>query len=211
MKLYYFPGACALACHIALEWTGAAYQTVRLSQASTKSIEYRQINPEGTVPVLEHEGRTLTETAAILFYIAEKYPHTSLLGSDGPYGRADVIRWVSYLGSELHPTFRQIFHPRRFIDGRDGVEAMIKTAKETVRTRLVKIDKHLQGRSWLTESRSIADPYLLVILRWAESVGISIDEMENLLGYKGRMLSQDEVLAAITSEEGRRTSAGDST
>lgn len=205
MKLYYFPGACALACHIALEWTGAAYQTVRLSQASTKSADYLQINHEGTVPLLEHEGKTLTETAAILFYIAEKYPHTSLLGASDAYGRADVIRWVSYLGSELHPTFRQIFHPRRFIDSRDGILAITSKAKDAIRARLSRIDQHLGGKSWLAESRSIADAYLLVILRWAESVSLPTNGLTNLMEFKARMLEDEAVVAAITSEEGRRS------
>jgi glutathione S-transferase len=74
MKLYYFPGACALADHIVLEWMGAPYGTVKLDRAALKSPEFLALNPRAAVPVLVDGDFTLTQNAAILCYLAERYP-----------------------------------------------------------------------------------------------------------------------------------------
>jgi glutathione S-transferase len=91
VKLYYFPGACALADHIVLEWTGAPYQTVKLDKAALKAPQFLKLNPNGAVPLLVDGDFVLTQNAAILFYVAERYPQARLLG-DTPRGRARRLR-----------------------------------------------------------------------------------------------------------------------
>ena len=208
LKLYYFPGACSLACHIALEWTGSAYQTVRMSLASTKSPEYLALNPNGVVPLLEHEDFLLTENAAILGYIAELHPHAGLLGDGSARARADVMRWLAYLNSDVHPAFKPIFSPSRFIDDRTQAEVLANRARANVTTHLQRIDRHLEGRDWLTGERSVADPYLFVMLRWAENKVGSLERFGNLVRFMERMFSDDAVMAAVASEEGDFNRAG---
>lgn len=202
MKLYYFPGACSLACHIALEWTGSAYQTVRMSLASTKSPEYLALNPNGVVPLLEHDGFLLTENAAILCYIAELHPHAGLLGDGSVRARADVMRWLAYLNSDVHSAFKPIFSPSRFIEDREQADALAVKAKALVATHLERIDRHLEGRNWLAGERSVADPYLFVMLRWAENKVGPLDRFGNLVRFMDRMFGDDAVIAAVASEEG---------
>lgn len=202
MKLYYFPGACSLACHIALEWTGSAYQTVRMSLASTKSPEYLAMNPNGVVPLLDDDGFLLTENAAILGYIAELNPESGLLGDGSIRARAEVMRWLAYLNSDVHSAFKPIFSPHRFIDDRAQAEALARAARAHVIAHLERMDRHLADRDWLAGGRSIADPYLFVMLRWAQNKVGPLDRFENLAGFMGRMFDDDAVLAAIASEEG---------
>ncbi len=208
LKLYYFPGACSLACHIALEWTGSAYQTVRMSLTSTKSPDYLALNPNGVVPLLEHEDFLLTENAAILGYIAELHPHVGLLGDGSVRARADVMRWLAYLNSDVHSAFKPIFSPSRFIDDRAQAEALADRARANVTTHLQRIDRHLEGRDWLSGERSVADPYLFVMLRWAENKVGSLDRFGNLVRFMDRMFSDDAVIAAVSSEEGDFNRAG---
>lgn len=211
MKLYYFPGTCALACHIALEWTGAAYQTVRMSPHSTRSPEYLRMNPDGAVPLLEHEGFLLTESVAILGYIAERHPGAALLGDGSAAGRADVMRWLAYLNAELHPAFRPILSPSSFLDDEGQAAVLAEKARTQVGRRLARLDRQLEGRRWLAGMRSVADPYLFVLLRWAEREGIPLHGFANLGMFMERMFSDDAVIAAIASEEGEVTRAGVST
>jgi len=202
VKLYYFPGACSLACHIALEWTGSAYQTVRMSLQSTKSPEYLSLNPNGVVPLLEHDDFLLTENAAILGYIAELHPHTGLLGDGSVRARADIMRWLAYLNSDVHSAFKPIFSPSRFIEDQAQADALASKARAQITTHLERIDRQLEGRDWLAGGRSVADPYLFVMLRWAESKVGPLDRFGNLVRFMDRMFSDDAVMAAIASEEG---------
>src|SRR4026209_145939 len=80
MKLYYFPGSCALADHVVLEWTGAPYEAIKLDRAGTKSPEFLQLNPSGAVPVLVDGDFVLTQNVAILSYLAEQHPKARLFG-----------------------------------------------------------------------------------------------------------------------------------
>ena len=114
MKLYYFPGACALASHIVLEWTGAPYEAVKLDRAALKSPEFLKLNPNGAVPLLVDGDFVLSQNAAILFYLAERSPQARLLG-DTPRARAEVMRWFGLLNSDVHPAFKPIFAPQRYL------------------------------------------------------------------------------------------------
>ncbi len=104
MKLYYFPGACPLVTHIALEWIGKPYETVRLTPEQTKEAGYLALNPKGAVPTLVDGDFVLTQSTAILDYPAELNPQAGLLG-DTPRERAETRRWLGLCNSDLHKTF----------------------------------------------------------------------------------------------------------
>lgn len=201
MKLYYFPGACSLADHIVLQWTGIAHETVRMSSETIKSDEYLRINPNGTVPLLQQDDFVLTENVAILGYIAEQRPEAALLGDGSARGRAEVMRWLAYLNSDVHMAFKPIFTPSRFLADEEQADALADQARIQVSAHLQRLDDQLEGRDWLVGTRSVADPYLFVMLRWAIRKNIPLEDFKNLLSFLERMFADAGVYAAIASEE----------
>lgn len=201
MKLYYFPGACSLADHIVLQWTGIVHEALRMSSETIKSDDYLRMNPNGTVPMLLHDDFVLTENVAILGYIAEQRPEAALLGDGSAKGRADVMRWLAYLNSDVHMAFKPIFTPSRFLPDEAHADALREQARIQVSVHLQRLDKQLEGKDWLVGTRSIADPYLFVILRWAIRKNIPLGDFDNLLRFLERMFEDEDVFAAIASEE----------
>jgi glutathione S-transferase len=202
MKLYYFPGACSLADHIVLEWIGIPYETVKMDHASTKSPAYLALNPNGTVPLLVDGDFVLSQNAAILYYLAERYPDARLLGDGTSRGRADVLRWLGLLNSDVHPAFKPLFKPSRFHPDASLTSVIADTARTHVREYLELINARLQGRDWLVNGRSIADPYLFVLLRWTLRFDIDLEGLANLERFFERMYADAGVRAAIIAEEG---------
>jgi len=202
MKLYYFPGACSLATHIVLEWLDTPYETVKLDLASTKSPEFLALNPNGAVPLLIDGDFVLSQNAAILFYLAERHPKARLLGDGSSRGRAEVMRWLSFLNSDVHPAFKPIFKPGRFHSDGSLARVIADTARTHVREYLERLEAHLQGRDWLADERSIADPYLFVMLRWALKLKVDLSGFENLARFFSRMSANASVRAAVIAEEG---------
>ena len=202
MKLYYFPGACSLATHIVMEWLGAPYETVKLDLAGTKKPEFLALNPNGAVPLLVDGDFVLSQNAAILYYLAERHTDARLLGDGTARARADVLRWLCLLNSDVHPAFKPIFVPSRFHPDASQAKTIADTARTHVREYLERIDARLRGRDWLAGERSIADPYLFVLLRWTVKLHINASGLDNLARFFARMHADDAVRAAITAEEG---------
>lgn len=202
MKLYYLPGACSLADHIVLKWTGIEHQAVRVNVQIIKSEAYLRMNPNGAVPLLEDGDFILSENVAILGYLAEQRPDSGLLGDGSVRGRAQVMRWLAYLNSDVHGAFKPLYSPARFLPDERLAGAIADQARLQVSEHLRLLDRHLQGRDWLADRRSIADPYLFVMLRWAERKNIALDGFPELLRFMGQMLADRDVLAAIEIEEG---------
>ncbi|HYG07933.1 MAG TPA: glutathione S-transferase N-terminal domain-containing protein [Stenotrophomonas sp.] len=203
MKLYYFPGACSLADHIVLRWTGLQHQAVRVSAEAIKSPEYLRMNPNGNVPLLVHEDFVLSENAAILAYLAELRLQAGLLGDGSLRGRAEVLRWLAYLNSDVHGAFKPLFSPGRYLPDESLAEALGAQARVQVATHLQRLDQQLAGRQWLTGTRSIADPYLFVMLRWALRKDIALEPFPHLLRFLARLHEDGDVRAAIAEEEDR--------
>lgn len=202
MQLYYFPGACSLADHIVLEWIGVPYETVRMDRDSIKSFEYVKRNPTGAVPLLVDGDFHLTQNAAILWYLADRYSAAHLLGEPTPQGRAEVMRWLSLLNSDLHPAFKPIFSPARFLADPSRADEVAEAGRTSVRKYLAILDARLDGRDWLVDQRSIADPYLFVMLRWAVRMSIGLTAYPHLSRFLERMYQDPGVRKAVIDEEG---------
>ena len=201
MKLYYFPGACSLADHIVLEWIGEPYETVKMTPASVKSREYLALNPNGTVPLLVDGHFVLAQNVAILCYLADRHPTSWLLGDGSVRSRAEVMQWLAFLNSDVHPAFKPIFAPKRFLTDPGLAGAIAETARGHVRTYLGRIDKWLESREWLTDERSVADPYLFVLARWAVRVNVGLDGFANLSRFADRMYADPAVRKVIQAED----------
>ncbi|WP_201314209.1 glutathione S-transferase N-terminal domain-containing protein [Dyella sp. EPa41] len=201
MKLYYLPGACSLADHIVLEWIGRPYETYRVAREELGTPDYLRIHPSGAVPALQDDdGWVLTENAAILNYLADLNPEAKLGGDGSPRGRAEANRWLAFINSDLHPLFRPVFRPERFIDDEAAQEALRAKSIARLRGYYERLDAQLDGKDWLTGSRSFADPYLFVVLRWAMARGVDLGGLDNLARFHQRMLEDAGVKAAMRQE-----------
>ena len=199
MKLYTSPGACSLGDHIALQWSGAAYEAQVVSRDDRKQDWYRALNPAGAVPVLQVGDWVLTQNAAILNYIADKFPQAKLGGDGSPEGRAEVNRWLAFLNSDMHPAFHPLFGSTAALGEAADTRAK-ELAKQKLRGQFERIDAQLSGGDWLVASRSIADPYLFVVTQWAKNLGIDLAGLDNLAAFDARMAADPGVRAVLKAE-----------
>ena len=170
MILYYSPGACSLADHIALEEAGVKFSLEKVDLKTHKVQDggsYYDINPKGYVPTLRlDDGQILTENIAVLYFIADNYP---ALMPPGQLGRYRLLETLAFISSEIHKPFGPLFKP--------GASQEEKAAAaHTVRSRLGEIAKHVKGPYLFGEHATVADFFLFVILMWAANNGIDIPQ-----------------------------------
>ena len=200
MKLYTTPGACSLADHIALEWIGQPYTAQIVSREQRGSPEFKKLNPAGAVPVLEDDGWLLTQNSAILNYLADKFPESKLGGDGTLRSRAEVSRWLGMLNADVHPAFHPFFGAVKYL-AEENAEKVKEAARKKLRGYFERLDAQLQGRDWLTGTRSIADPYLFVVLRWAKANHVDLADLHNLAAFEQRMRA-DKGVQKVLKEEG---------
>lgn len=201
MKLYYMPGACSLAAHIALEWLGKPYETHKVERDALKSPQYLKINPMGAVPALADGDWTLTQNVAILEYLAEQAPQRGLLGGDSPRERAEARRWLGFVNSDVHKTFSLLFGAQRYAAAEDAQEELRASAARLLRQQFGIVDAHLAGREYLAGAKaSVADAYLFVVLRWAHAKQVDLGGLDHLAAFFQRMQADPGVQAAMRAE-----------
>lgn len=200
MKLFYAPGACSLADHIALIETGLPFdlEKVDLKTKRTETgADYMAINPKGYVPALQLDnGEILTENIAVLSYVADR--GGKLMPAEGmPHWR--VLETAAFISTELHKTFKPFFLP-------DADNSLRDEAKSALEKRFALLERQLADRTFIVgEDMTIADCYLFVMLMWAkEKVGMSLPS--RLDAYHERLKQHPTVRKALT-EEGLNRSA----
>ncbi|PLC54334.1 glutathione S-transferase [Pollutimonas nitritireducens] len=199
MKLYYLPGACPLASHIVLEWIGKPYEAQPVGRDEIKQAPFLALNPLGAVPVLEDGDFVLTQSGAILEYLAELHPETALM-PDSLREKADTRRWLGFCNADLHRTFALIFGVGYYTDNADFQHQLVaRTAAKLVQLFGV-MDKQLEGKQWVTGKRSIVDPYLYTVLRWAHAKNVDIGNMKNLQAFATRMDNDPGVRRALSAQ-----------
>lgn len=164
LKLYYSPGACAMASHIALEEAGADYELVKidLKTGEQKTPEYLAINPAGVTPALVTDEGVLTENLVIMGYVAQTHPHAHLadLDSSFEFGRMQSVN--GFLASSLHPAIGPVLFARPPLEGETRAAALDKAL-----ARYDLVEHHmLQGPWVMGELYTVADGYLSVFTRW---------------------------------------------
>jgi glutathione S-transferase len=200
MKLYYTPGACSLSDHIVLEWIGRPYEAVRVSREERKSPAYLAINPAGAVPAFEENGWVLTQNAAILNYLADSFPDAGLAGDGTTRSRAEVNKWLAMANADIHPAFHPLFGATSYLDDPALIELSKQAARAKLRTLFERVDAQLAGRDWIAGTRSIADPYLFVVTRWAMAMEVNLSGLDNLQRFFERMLADPGVQRALRQE-----------
>lgn len=200
MKLYTKPGACSTADHIALHWTGQPFEVEVLDKETMKAEAYLTINPAGSVPAIVDGDFVLTQNAAIMGYIADTYPEAGLTGDGSVRQRADAMRWLAFVNSDLHPAFKPVFGPAAYLPDPDQHTALKAAALKRLRSFFEIADRQLGGKQWLTGFRSVADPYLYITLRWADALKVDLSGLDNLAAFKARMEADRGVQAALKAE-----------
>jgi len=198
MKLYYAPGACSLASHIALLEGGLEFELERVdlkTKLTETGTDFNTINPKGYVPSLVLDSRdVVTENIAVLDWIATQAPH---LGLEGAMGRTRLLQALAYISTEIHKSFKPFFTGA-------GEEEKAK-AEMYINKRLRFLADRKAGQFLFGNQPSVADFYLFVTLRWAAKFGIAIPD--GLVTLRERVASRPKVAAATDFEEmpARRT------
>lgn len=190
MKLYFSPGACSLASHIALVEGGVGHEAVKVDLASHTTQDgedFRAISPRGYVPAIVDDGiGLLTENPAVLTYIADK---TGTLPAGPDFYH--LLEWLGYIGTEIHGGYHPLF-------GRDSEDRQAR-ARETLASKYAMVVKLMEGREWLVGDRpTVADNYLFVTLLWARK--FRIDLPHELAAYRDRNLGRAAVKQAMQAE-----------
>jgi glutathione S-transferase len=201
MKLYYSPGACSLAGHIALEWIGQPYEAVRVSREERRQPAYLKINPAGAVPAFELDGWVLTQNAAILNYLADSFPEAGLGGDGTAKGRAEVNRWLSFANSDIHPAFHPLFGSTAYLGDEATIEQTRQAARAKLRGLFERADQQLEGKAYVAGTRSIADPYLYVVTRWAKAQGVDLSGLDRLENF-ARTMEADAGVRKVLQDQG---------
>jgi glutathione S-transferase len=197
MKLYFSPGACSLAPHIALSEAGVPYQTEKVDlrrHALADGTDYHTINAKGYVPLLElDDGTRLSEVAVILQYIADRKPGT-LAPAFGGIARYRVMEWLNFIATELHKQFGPLWYPTTPDATKDAQKAKLAT-------RFDLLAQTLATQPYLTGSAfTIADAYLFTILNWAPMLKVDLAPWPTLLQFQARVAARPAVHAALVAE-----------
>jgi glutathione S-transferase len=195
MKLYYSPGACSLAPHIALAEIGLPYQTAKVDlrkHATEDGSDFYAINPKGYVPLLElDDGTRISEVAVILQYVADRDPG-KIAPSYGTIERYRVMEWLNFIATELHKQASPLWYPTTPDATKDA-----QMTKLAARTEY--IAKTLASQPYLTgTSFTIADAYLFTILNWAPTLKFNVPPA--LAEFQARVAARPGVHRALVEE-----------
>jgi glutathione S-transferase len=184
LTLYFSPGSSSMAAHIALHEVGAEFESksVSLAKKETHTPEFLAVNPEGKVPTLVIDGRVLTEVAGILFYLAKRFPQAHLLPEGDIEAEAQVVSWMSFIASTIHPARRL---------GLDHARAVYKLA-----------DRRLGTHDWTVGDRySIADIHLFRLFwRFRGTLNPQPSDFPNIERHYERMMTRPAVQKTIEIE-----------
>jgi glutathione S-transferase len=203
-KLYYAPGTCALASHIALEEAGAAYKAERLDFKSNQqnSPDYLAINPKGRVPALVTEHGVLTETPAILAFIAQTFPQARLAPFGDAFKLAEVQAFTSYLCSTVHVAHAHKMRGYRWAAEETSFADMKRMVSKTMGSHFALIERDMIRGPWVMgETYTICDPYLYTIGTWLEGDGVDVSALPKVMAHRGRMLERPAVRKVVDEEK----------
>jgi glutathione S-transferase len=196
MKLFYFPGSCALAPHIVAR---EANLDITIEKVDTKEmrteagVDYRTINAKGYVPVLQlDDGQFLTEAAVIVQYLADRKPESKLVPAWGTLERYRQQEWLNYVATELHKLYYPLF--------KNGAAETQELARTQLAERLDYLSKQLDGKDYLMGTFTAADAYLYTVLRWTRVVKFDTSKWPVIEAYMKRVRERPGVQTALRAE-----------
>jgi glutathione S-transferase len=198
MKLYYAPGACSLASHIALQESGLPFETDQLNfktKITASGEDFMQLNPKGYVPAIKlDDGSILTEGPAILQYIADQNPASGLSPKAGSMERYRLQEWLTFIGTELHKSFSPLFN-------KASPDEVKNNSRNMLTKRLSYVETQLAGKPYLMGDHfSVADAYLFVVVGWSSHVDFDLGPFPRIKEYSARIAARPAVQAAMKAE-----------
>jgi glutathione S-transferase len=203
LKLFWAPNTCALASLIALEEAGVDYTLARVDfRASEQSKPpYLAINPKGRVPALVTQRGTLTETPAILGFLAQSFPKALLAPLEDPFAFAKVQAFNSYLCSTVHVAHAHRVRAYRWADDPAAIKEMQRKVPQTVSECFALIERDMFAGPWVMgEAYTICDPYLFTLAQWLDRDGVDIARFPKVRDHSRRMSERPAVTKAIAVE-----------
>ena len=200
---YFAPNTCALATHIALKDARADYKLKRLdfSKAEQQSPDYLRINPKGRVPAMVTPRGILTETPALLVFIAQSFPEARLAPLDDPFAFAALQSFNSYLCSTVHVAHAHKVRGSRWADEETSFADMKGKVPKTMTACFELIEKSMLRGPWVMgDAYTIADPYLFTIAQWLEGDGVDVQRLPRVLEHRSRMAERPSVAGAIAEQ-----------
>jgi glutathione S-transferase len=204
LKLYYTPGTCALASHIALEEAGAPYTTERVDFKTNQqnSPGYLEINPKGRVPSLVTDRGTLTETPAMLTFIAQSFPKAKLAPLEDPFAFAQLQSFTSYLCSTVHVAHAHKGRGYRWASDESSFADMKRKIPESMGAAFALIEKKMLKGPWVMgETYTVCDPYLFTLAGWLEGDSVDIATMPKVADHAKRMAERPAVKKVLAEQK----------
>lgn len=203
LKLFFAPNTCALASHIALEEAGASFETVRIDFATgeQRKPEYLAVNPKARVPALVTPQGVLTETPALLVYIAQRFPRSGLAPLDHPFALAEIQAFNAYLCSTVHVAHAHRMRGYRWADDEAAIAAMQRKVPQSVGECFQLIERTMFRGPWVFGTAySIADAYLFTLAQWLEADGVEIATLPKIREHRARVAARPAVARALAAE-----------
>lgn len=203
LTLYYAPHTCSLASHIALEDVGATYELRRVDfkTSQQQSADFLQINPKARVPALATPRGVLTETPAMLAFIAQSYPDAMLAPFGDPFALAEVQAFNSYLCSTVHVAHAHRMRGYRWAEEQSSFDDMKRKVPQAVGAGFALIEAKLLKGPWVMgDTYTIADPYLFTLAQWLEADGVDIRRLPRVIAHRARMAERSSVIKALADE-----------
>lgn len=200
LKLYYAPGTCALAAHIALAETGADYEGIALdfSSKQQQTPEFLKLNSKARVPVLVTDAGVLTETPAILAYIAQIYPDAQLAPLGNPFEFARIQAFNNYLSSTVHVAHAHKLRGSRWADEPASLEDMFRKVPENMSNLMKTLEDTMFVGPWVMgDSYTICDPYLYTIARWLKNDRVDVARFPEIDAHMKRMEARPAVQSVL--------------
>jgi glutathione S-transferase len=205
LRLYYAPGACSLAPHIALEEVGARFELSRVDLGGNQqsSSEFLRVNPKARVPALADGDWVLTEAPAILRYIAVRHPASGLWPWD-PREEARCSEWLNWLSSTIQVAFTHVRRAGRYASEPRSVEDVAATGRNACRDLWRAVDRKIGEGPWAIGDRySVADPYLMVYWTWGRGPALGFDmthDFPHWTNHARRLAARPAVQRAFATE-----------
>ncbi|MGE4243234.1 glutathione S-transferase family protein [Ramlibacter sp.] len=190
LTLYHSPISCSQASRLALDFAGAEFREVKvdLKTNEQRTPAYLAINPKGRVPALATDRGVITETPAILLYIAQTHPGAGLAPLDDPYALAKMNEFNAYLCSTVHPGHAHRTRPERWADDAAAQDAMRAKAPSNMASFFAYIEKDLVKGPWVMgEQLTVSDFYVFTISGWLASGGIDVEDFPKVAELRRRM------------------------
>jgi len=197
MDLYFSPLACSMASRIAFYEAGTMANFIEVDPRTKRTLDgadFLAVNPLGLVPTIRtDEGEVLSENAAVLQYIADRFPQAALAPCNS-MPRSRLHQWLCFIGTELH---KALFIP--LFDPKTPDEVRTRTLEKGA-IRLTYLNAHLKGREFLLDQFSVADAYLFTVLNWKIATPVDLKQWPAVEGYCTRLKQRPSIARALSEE-----------